>query len=287
MNGKRFSKEKRRGGFYLALAVCLTAVGIAAWSTYDSVTSYTAPQSSQQETADPEDPEARKKSSQKEETSKASPSAAEPSPAPTPKPAEEESSQAQEAAGEPSPTQEPAQKEPAQKEHAQKEHAQAESSGEETVTPQETQVPANAPLYEISAKFIWPVASRQVSQAYSAGAPVYSQTMKDWRIHTGTDLSAQAGEEVLACANGQVLETTTDPLLGNLVTIEHGDFVFSYCGLGEDFAVSPGDTVAQGQVIGTVTAVPQESAESPHLHLEVRRDQVCLDPQSLLEGTWQ
>ncbi|HIY26987.1 MAG TPA: peptidoglycan DD-metalloendopeptidase family protein [Candidatus Acutalibacter pullistercoris] len=277
MNGKRFSKEKRRGGFYLALAVCLTAVGIAAWSTYDSVTSYTAPQSSQQETADPEDPEARKKPSQEEETSKASPSAAEPSPAPTPKPAEEESSQAQEAAGEPSPTQEPAREEP----------SQAESSGEETVTPQETQVPANAPLYEISAKFIWPVASRQVSQAYSAGAPVYSQTMKDWRIHTGTDLSAQAGEEVLACANGQVLETATDPLLGNLVTIEHGDFVFSYCGLGEDFAVSPGDTVAQGQVIGTVTAVPQESAESPHLHLEVRRDQVCLDPQSLLEGTWQ
>ena len=282
MNGKRFSKEKRRGGFYLALAVCLTAVGIAAWSTYDSVTSYTAPQSSQQETADPEDPEARKKSSQKEETSKASPSAAEPSPAPPPQPPAEGPPQAQEAAGEPSPTQEPAQKEPAQKEHA-----QAESSGEETVTPQETQVPANAPLYEISAKFIWPVASRQVSQAYSAGAPVYSQTMKDWRIHTGTDLSAQAGEEVLACANGQVLETTTDPLLGNLVTIEHGDFVFSYCGLGEDFAVSPGDTVAQGQVIGTVTAVPQESAESPHLHLEVRRDQVCLDPQSLLEGTWQ
>ena len=277
MNGKRFSKEKRRGGFYLALAVCLTAVGIAAWSTYDSVTSYTAPQSSQQETADPEDPEARKKVSQKEETSKASPSAAEPSPATTPKPAEEESSQAQEAAGEPSPTQEPAQQEP----------SPAESSGEETVTPQETQVPANAPLYEISAKFIWPVASRQVSQAYSAGAPVYSQTMKDWRIHTGTDLSAQAGEEVLACANGQVLETATDPLLGNLVTIEHGDFVFSYCGLGEDFAVSPGDTVAQGQVIGAITAVPQESAESPHLHLEVRRDQVCLDPQSLLEGTWQ
>ena len=277
MNGKRFSKEKRRGGFYLALAVCLTAVGIAAWSTYDSVTSYTAPQSSQQETADPEDPEARKKSSQKEEASKASASAAEPSPAPTPKPAEEESSQAQEAAGEASPTQEPAQQEP----------SPAESSGEETVTPQETQVPANAPLYEISAKFIWPVASRQVSQAYSAGAPVYSQTMKDWRIHTGTDLSAQAGEEVLACANGQVLETATDPLLGNLVTIEHGDFVFSYCGLGEDFAVSPGDTVAQGQVIGAITAVPQESAESPHLHLEVRRDQVCLDPQSLLEGTWQ
>ena len=39
MNGKRFSEEKtRRNGFYLALAVCLVAVGIAAWSTYDAVT---------------------------------------------------------------------------------------------------------------------------------------------------------------------------------------------------------------------------------------------------------
>ena len=42
MNGKRFSEEKAgRSGFYLALAVCLVAVGIAAWSTYDAVTSYT------------------------------------------------------------------------------------------------------------------------------------------------------------------------------------------------------------------------------------------------------
>ena len=47
MNGKRFSEEKtRRNGFYLALAVCLVAVGIAAWSTYDAVNSYTEPQSS-------------------------------------------------------------------------------------------------------------------------------------------------------------------------------------------------------------------------------------------------
>ena len=43
MNGKRFSGENaRRSGFYLALAVCLVAVGIAAWSTYDAVNSYTS-----------------------------------------------------------------------------------------------------------------------------------------------------------------------------------------------------------------------------------------------------
>ena len=44
MNGQRFSKDKaRRNGFYLALAVCLVAVGIAAWSTYDAVHGYLAP----------------------------------------------------------------------------------------------------------------------------------------------------------------------------------------------------------------------------------------------------
>ncbi len=46
MNGKRFSGENaRRSGFYLALAVCLVAVGIAAWSTYDAVNSTLAPES--------------------------------------------------------------------------------------------------------------------------------------------------------------------------------------------------------------------------------------------------
>ena len=44
MNGKRFTEEKaRRSGFYLALAVCLVAVGVAAWSTYDAVNSYVPP----------------------------------------------------------------------------------------------------------------------------------------------------------------------------------------------------------------------------------------------------
>ena len=44
MNGKRFSGENaQRSGFYLALAVCLVAVGIAAWSTYDAVNGVVEP----------------------------------------------------------------------------------------------------------------------------------------------------------------------------------------------------------------------------------------------------
>ena len=44
VSSKRNNKKNK--GFYIALGVCLIAVGAAAWTTYDSVTNYTAPQSS-------------------------------------------------------------------------------------------------------------------------------------------------------------------------------------------------------------------------------------------------
>ena len=84
--------------------------------------------------------------------------------------------------------------------------------------------------------------------------------------------------------NGQVQEVYTDSMLGNVALIEHGDYLVYYCGLGEDFQVEAGDVVAMGQQIGVVTAVPYEAAEEPHLHVEVRRDGVAVDPQPLLDN---
>ncbi len=275
MNGKRFSENKaRKNGFYLALAVCLVAVGIAAWSTYDAVQSYvqaedpgitvsSSPTVSRQEKqirtssqtasqADAEDPEAPKKPVTSRQT--AGTVASKPAGSTASKPAAPEQT------------------------------ASGEQSEPEEASQQETQVPVNAPLYERSSQMLYPLTSKEILKAYSAGAPVYSETMKDWRVHVGTDVEAQAGEEVHACANGQVKQAYTDSMLGNVLLIEHGDYEFSYCGLGEKFLVQEGDIVTKGQVIGTVTAVPSESADQPHLHLEVRRDGAYLDPQTVLDG---
>ena len=233
MNGKRFSNEKaRRNGFYLALAVCLVAVGVAAWSTYDAVNgvvepAYTDPGSSQLFQQQAEDVR---------------------------------SGQEEGAVEDQDPEEQPA------------------------ATEEPEQVPANGPLYAISTQLSWPVESQETQKAYSAGAPVYSETMKDWRIHAGLDLAAQSGETVAACGNGMVLSTYTDPMLGNVVVIQHGEYDFSYCGLGENFQVAEGDIVTQGQAVGTVAAVPGESADAPHLHLEVQRDGVYLDPEAVLKG---
>ena len=167
---------------------------------------------------------------------------------------------------------------------SQPEEVQPTGTPQPAATEEPEQVPANGPLYAISTELRWPVESQEVQKAYSAGAPVYSETMKDWRIHAGLDLAAQSGETVAACGNGMVLSTYTDPMLGNVVVIQHGEYDFSYCGLGENFQVAEGDIVTQGQAVGTVAAVPGESADAPHLHLEVQRDGVYLDPEAVLKG---
>lgn len=268
MNPKRYSESKaRKNGFYLALAICLVAVGIAAWSTYDAVHNYVQ---AENKTTSSQAQQPKKTPAAGEQKGKDDPEAprAASSPAPARQTVGSVTDKAETSKPESSAVSEP-----------------ASSAPEEPSS--EPQIPVNAPMYEISGELIYPLASQKVPQAYSAGAPVYSQTMKDWRIHTGTDVKGESGEEVLACGNGQVKRTYTDRMLGNVVEIEHGDYEFYYCGLGENFLVKEGDTVTKGQAIGTITAVPFEAAEEPHLHLEVRRDGVCIDPESILQGQEQ
>lgn len=268
MNGKRFSEKKaRRNGFYLALAVCLVAVGIAAWSTYDAVHSYVQPQgddvssvqqkidvkkNESESSNDPEDPEALKKAA-------------------TPAPAKQTAGSV-------------ASKIEVSKPESEATETPTESSEIADEPVDEPQIPVNAPMYEISSEMMYPLEQQEIIKAYSAGAPVYSATMKDWRVHTGMDLTAQPNEEVLACGNGLVKRTYTDSMLGNVIIIEHGDYEFSYCGLGENFLVEEGEIVSKGQVIGNVTAVPEEAADGTHLHMEVRRDGVCLNPENVISG---
>lgn len=269
MNGKRFSENKaRKNGFYLALAVCLVAVGIAAWSTYDAVHNYLAPEagkvsSGSVQSQAPKDQGGKTVSQSKEEDPEAPRFSASSSPA-------------RQTVGSVTGKTESSKADSSEAE-------QPVSSLPEEPVSSEPQIPVNAPIYEISDELIYPLQSQEIPKAYSAGAPVYSETMKDWRIHTGMDQKAENGEEVYACGNGQVKRTYTDRMLGNVIEIEHGDYEFFYCGLGENFLVKEGDTVTKGQAIGTVTAVPFEAAEEAHLHLEIRRDGIYVDPESILK----
>lgn len=120
-----------------------------------------------------------------------------------------------------------------------------------------------------------------VQKAYSDGAPAYSVTMQDWRVHDGVDFAGKDGQEVRAMAKGTVKSVTEDTLWGPVVIIDHGVGVESrYCGVHP--SVSEGDTVDAGQTLGKLTAIPCEVSQGPHLHLETFVDGKRINPVTAL-----
>ena len=99
--------------------------------------------------------------------------------------------------------------------------------------------------------------------------------------HGGLDLISQRGEPVYASAAGTVKSVEhSSKGLGNVVEIAHeGGFVTRYAHL-ENTRVSKGQKVEKGQRIGQVGMSGNSFA--PHLHYEVMRDTVRLDPLNFM-----
>lgn len=129
---------------------------------------------------------------------------------------------------------------------------------------------ADAPVPTLPV-FIMPTIGN-VSKGYTIDALVWSNTMEDYRTHDGIDICAGAGEGVMAAADGIVTEVYTHPMMGTTVVVRHdGDAESVYQNLAEDVAVSVGDTVKSGEVLGAVgESALIEIAEEPHLHFALR-----------------
>lgn len=97
--------------------------------------------------------------------------------------------------------------------------------------------------------------------------------------HNGLDMISASGEPVHAAADGVVAEITRSRKgLGNVVTIDHGNgYKTRYAHLA-DIAVSRGRMVRKGARIGDVGVSGNSFA--PHLHYEVLKDSLVLDPVS-------
>ena len=103
--------------------------------------------------------------------------------------------------------------------------------------------------------------------------PFYKVPMK----HNGLDLIASAGEPVFAVAEGVVKEVIKSRKgLGNVVVIDHGNgYVTRYAHLA-DVEARKGRRIKRGTRIGYVGVSGNSFA--PHLHYEVLRDTLVLDP---------
>ena len=102
------------------------------------------------------------------------------------------------------------------------------------------------------------------------------------RNHDGLDLAAPAGTPVRAAECGIVTVSGVQGGYGNMVCVRHsGRFETCYAHLSR-FAVSGGETVRRGQVIGYVGCTG--SCTGPHLHFETRIDGGPQDPTPYLRG---
>ena len=121
-----------------------------------------------------------------------------------------------------------------------------------------------------SAGLIWPVSG-----------PITSPYGMRWgSLHPGIDISAGMGTPIRAAAAGVVVAAGYSGGYGNLTVIDHGNGIATAYAHQSGFAVSAGQQVAQGQVIGYVGSTGHSTG--PHLHFEVRVNGSPVDPLGYL-----
>jgi len=121
-----------------------------------------------------------------------------------------------------------------------------------------------------AAGLVWPV-----------NGPVTSPFGMRWgRMHTGIDIGVPYGTPIHASASGQVVYSGWMDGYGNLVAIDHGRGLSTAYAHQSRIAVSNGQTVSQGQVIGYVGCTGH--CFGPHLHFEVRINGTPVDPMGYL-----
>ncbi len=100
-------------------------------------------------------------------------------------------------------------------------------------------------------------------------------------IHKGVDFAAPEGTQVLAVAAGLVTWAGPREGYGNLVEIEHGKGYSTRYAHNSVILVKVGDQVQRGDAIAQVGSTGRSTG--PHVHFEVLRDGVQIDPMSFVE----
>lgn len=120
--------------------------------------------------------------------------------------------------------------------------------------------------------FAWPLRGRVISEF---GSKVSGER------NDGINIAATWGAPIHAAANGTVTYAGNGLKgYGNLVLIRHADGYVTAYAHADTLAVSKGDIVSQGEVIGYAGATG--GAAEPQLHFEIRHGTTPVNPRSLL-----
>jgi len=102
-----------------------------------------------------------------------------------------------------------------------------------------------------------------------------------YRTHMGIDYAAPSGTPIFSVANGRVTHIGYSGAFGNLIILEHpGNYHTYYAHLSNyNVELAVGNEVRRGFEIGYVGSTGRSTG--PHLHFELRKNGVYVDPYGL------
>jgi murein DD-endopeptidase MepM/ murein hydrolase activator NlpD len=98
--------------------------------------------------------------------------------------------------------------------------------------------------------------------------------------HPGTDFAAKESTKVRVTADGTVSFVGWDDVYGNLAIVDHGNGYVTYYGHNSKILADSNSFVKRGEVIALSGNSGISSA--PHLHYEIRKDNIPIDPKAFL-----
>ena len=137
----------------------------------------------------------------------------------------------------------------------------------------------NTDLDALFTRFEWP-AKGVISGVY--GSQRILNGVPKWP-HYGLDIANETGTPVYAPVDGVV--TMADDLYysGNTLILDHGMRVFSTFLHMDTITVEVGETVKQGEQIGTIGSTGRSTG--PHLDWRINLGKTRLDPQTIISGS--
>lgn len=126
----------------------------------------------------------------------------------------------------------------------------------------------------------WPVPGHtRISSPYGYRIhPVF----KTKKLHTGIDIPASRGTNVIAAADGTVIYSGSLGGYGKTIMIDHGGGIVTLYGHNSSLVVSEGTEVKKGDTIAKIGSTGISTG--PHCHFEVRKNGSYVDPIPWLKG---
>lgn len=149
---------------------------------------------------------------------------------------------------------------------------------------QDTAAPVQPSLnFSEDSTMLWPV-SGEVLIDYSMNATIYFPTLDQYKYNSALVLGSAVGEPVQAAANGQVVSILENEETGTTLTMDLGNGYQAVYGQLKDLAVSEGQTVEAGAVIGYVSEPTKYYVrEGANLYFAMTKDGAAIDPMIYIE----